>query len=83
MFFFYSFLAVSTGLPVMVFIYGGAFLKGGSQGANYLDNYLYDGQELADRGDVIVVTLNYRLGTLGFLSTGDAELPGKNPKDVY
>ncbi|XP_073727545.1 bile salt-activated lipase [Misgurnus anguillicaudatus] len=68
--------SVSTGLPVMVFIYGGGFLKGGSQGANFLDNYLYDGRELADRGKVIVVTLNYRLGTLGFLSSGDDELPG-------
>uniref|UniRef100_A0A667XTK1 Carboxylic ester hydrolase n=1 Tax=Myripristis murdjan TaxID=586833 RepID=A0A667XTK1_9TELE len=68
--------SVSTNLPVMVWIYGGGFLVGGSMGANFLDNYLYSGQEIADRGDVIVVTLGYRLGTLGFLSTGDASLPG-------
>ncbi|KAI4885045.1 hypothetical protein NFI96_001981 [Prochilodus magdalenae] len=67
---------VSTGLPVMVFIYGGAFLLGASQGANFLDNYLYSGEEIADRGNVIVVTVNYRVGTLGFLSTGEADLPG-------
>ncbi|KAM4761153.1 bile salt-activated lipase [Cyanocitta cristata] len=67
---------VSTKLPVMVFIYGGAFLVGGSQGANFLDNYLYDGEEIAVRGNVIVVTINYRLGPLGFLSTGDENLPG-------
>ncbi|NXE46274.1 CEL lipase, partial [Casuarius casuarius] len=67
---------VSTNLPVMVWIYGGAFLFGGSQGANYLDNYLYDGEEIAVRGNVIVVTLNYRLGPLGFLSTGDENAPG-------
>uniref|UniRef100_A0A671YUT6 Carboxylic ester hydrolase n=1 Tax=Sparus aurata TaxID=8175 RepID=A0A671YUT6_SPAAU len=67
---------VSTGLPVMVWIYGGGFLAGGSMGANFLDNYLYDGQEIADRGDVIVVTLGYRVGTLGFLSTGDSGIPG-------
>ncbi|XP_071390192.1 bile salt-activated lipase-like [Centroberyx affinis] len=67
---------VSTDLPVMVWIYGGGFLTGGSMGANFLDNYLYSGQEIADRGDVIVVTLGYRVGTLGFLSTGDASLPG-------
>ncbi|NXK36400.1 CEL lipase, partial [Piprites chloris] len=67
---------VSTNLPVMVFIYGGAFLVGGSQGANFLDNYLYDGEEIAVRGNVIVVTVNYRLGPLGFLSTGDENLPG-------
>ncbi|XP_077478530.1 bile salt-activated lipase-like [Stigmatopora argus] len=68
--------AVSTNLPVMVWIYGGAFLAGGSMGANFLDNHLYDGQEISDRGNVIVVTLGYRVGTLGFLSTGDPSLPG-------
>ncbi|XP_029940825.1 bile salt-activated lipase-like [Salarias fasciatus] len=67
---------VSTNLPVMVWIYGGAFLLGGSMGANFLDIYLYDGQELADRGNVIVVTLGYRVGSLGFLSTGDSSMPG-------
>ncbi|KAG9471269.1 hypothetical protein GDO78_015336 [Eleutherodactylus coqui] len=68
--------AVSTKLPVMVWIYGGGFLLGGGQGANFLDNYLYDGEELALRGKVIVVTFNYRVGPLGFLSTGDANGPG-------
>uniref|UniRef100_A0A3Q1FS17 Bile salt-activated lipase n=1 Tax=Acanthochromis polyacanthus TaxID=80966 RepID=A0A3Q1FS17_9TELE len=68
--------SVSTGLPVMVWIYGGGFLTGGSMGANFLSNYLYDGQEIADRGNVIVVTLGYRVGTLGFLSTGDSSMPG-------
>ncbi|NXS51966.1 CEL lipase, partial [Brachypteracias leptosomus] len=67
---------VSTKLPVMVWIYGGAFLVGGSQGANFLKNYLYDGEEIAVRGNVIVVTVNYRLGPLGFLSTGDENMPG-------
>lgn len=60
----------------MIWIYGGAFLLGGAQGANFLDNYLYDGEEIAVRGNVIVVTINYRVGPLGFLSTGDANLPG-------
>ncbi|HEX6030556.1 MAG TPA: carboxylesterase family protein [Tepidiformaceae bacterium] len=47
--------------PVMVFIHGGAFVIGaGSQ-------QLYDGSHLARRGDVVVVTINYRLGALGFL----------------
>ncbi|XP_030063618.1 bile salt-activated lipase [Microcaecilia unicolor] len=67
---------VSTNLPVMIWIYGGAFLWGGGMGANFLDNYLYDGEEIAVRGKVIVVTLNYRLGPLGFLSTGDSNAPG-------
>nr|QGW67275.1 bile-salt activated lipase [Rhamdia quelen] len=68
--------SISTGLPVMVYFFGGAFLVGGSMGANFLNNYLYSGEEIADRGNVIVVTVNYRVGTLGFLSTGDSELPG-------
>ena len=47
--------------PVMVWIHGGAFTLGsGSDG-------LYDGAMLASRGDVVVVTINYRLGALGFL----------------
>lgn len=47
--------------PVLVWIPGGAFLKGaGSQD-------LYDGSTLARRGDVVVVTANYRLGVFGFL----------------
>lgn len=61
----------------MVWIYGGAFLLGGSMGANFLDNYLYSGQEIADRGNLIVVTLGYRVGSLGFLSTGDSDMPGR------
>lgn len=51
--------------PVLVWIHGGAFVLGsGSQ-------MLYDGAALARRGDVVVVTLNYRLGALGFLRLGE------------
>ena len=49
-------------LPVMVFIYGGSFVDGNSS------NPLFDGRHLASRGEVVVVTLNYRLGALGFLA---------------
>jgi len=51
--------------PVLVWLPGGAFLKGaGSQD-------LYDGSTLAGRGDVVVVTANYRLGVFGFLGLDD------------
>lgn len=51
----------STKLPVMVWIHGGAFVTGsGSQPP-------YNGRELASKG-VVVVTINYRLGALGFLT---------------
>lgn len=48
-------------MPVMVFIHGGAFVEGGGSLP------MYDGTALAANG-VIVVTLNYRLGSLGFLA---------------
>ncbi|XP_077353205.1 bile salt-activated lipase-like [Festucalex cinctus] len=67
--------SVSTNLPVMVWMYGGAFMIGGSMGSSFGEN-LYDGEEIAKRGNVIVVSIGYRLGTLGFLSTGDSLLPG-------
>ncbi len=48
-------------LPVMVWIHGGAFVVGSSSWP------WYDGSELARRG-VLVVTVNYRLGRLGFFA---------------
>ncbi|MEY4229656.1 MAG: hypothetical protein RLZZ362_505, partial [Actinomycetota bacterium] len=49
-----------TARPVLVWIHGGAFTTGtGSMP-------WYDGSELVRRGDVVVVTINYRLGALGF-----------------
>ena len=51
-------------LPVMVFIHGGSLIEGSAADS------VYDGKELARRGDVVVVTLQYRLGALGFLYLG-------------
>lgn len=45
---------------VMVWIHGGGFLNGSAD--------IYDARWLTTQGDVIVVTVNYRLGTLGFLA---------------
>ena len=50
-------------LPVFVWLHGGGFITGASD--------IYQGDVLAAEGRVVVVTLNYRLGALGFLSTGD------------
>jgi para-nitrobenzyl esterase len=55
-------LSAGTDLPVMVWIYGGAFVFGSNSG--------YDPTPLVKK-DVIVVNVNYRLGPFGFLS-----LPG-------
>jgi para-nitrobenzyl esterase len=48
-------------LPVMVFIHGGSFITGAGS------MRLYDGRLLAEQG-VALVTLNYRLGALGFMA---------------
>jgi para-nitrobenzyl esterase len=47
--------------PVMVWIHGGGYFQG-STGQRF-----YDGRHLAENGDLIVVSLNYRLGVLGFV----------------
>ncbi|KAK1805762.1 hypothetical protein P4O66_001943 [Electrophorus voltai] len=43
--------------PVMVFIHGGSYMEGTGN--------MFDGSILASYGNVIVITLNYRLGVLG------------------
>ena len=47
--------------PVMLWIHGGAYFIGFSA------QDVYDGRSLAEHGDVLIVTINYRLGALGFL----------------
>ncbi|XP_013930090.1 PREDICTED: neuroligin-2-like, partial [Thamnophis sirtalis] len=54
--------------PVMLFIHGGSYMEGTGN--------MFDGSVLAAYGNVIVVTLNYRLGVLGFMSTGDQSAKG-------
>ena len=55
-------------LAVMVWIHGGDFLSGAS------DHYISD--TFSTYGNVIIVTINYRLSLWGFLSTGDEQAPG-------
>jgi para-nitrobenzyl esterase len=50
-----------TGLPVLVWIHGGAFNSGSGACA------VYDGEALARRG-IVYVSINYRLGVMGFLA---------------
>jgi para-nitrobenzyl esterase len=54
----------ATPRPVFFWIHGGAFIAGSSN--------VYDGTDLASRQDMIVVTINYRLGVLGFVNFADA-----------
>jgi len=58
-------------MNVVVYIHGGAFQFG--SGIQYGPQYLLDGDE-----DLVYVSINYRLGPLGFATTGDETLPGNN-----
>ncbi|MGH8208721.1 MAG: carboxylesterase/lipase family protein [Steroidobacteraceae bacterium] len=58
--------------PVMVWFHGGAFVGGSSQDV--------DGHLFAVKGDVVVVTVNYRLGVFGFFDS--PALDAENPKHV-
>ena len=53
-----------TARPVLVWIHGGGFSHGSGS------FHLYSGEQLATRGGVVVVTVNYRLGALGGLDLG-------------
>ena len=52
----------------MVWIHGGSFTGGSGK--------IYDARWLVSRGDIVVVTINYRLGTLGFLAHPALGPPG-------
>lgn len=56
--------------PVMVWLHGGAYALGASS------QLIYHGDVLAADGDVVLVTLNYRLGALGFLDLRSAGVEG-------
>lgn len=49
-------------LPVFVWIHGGALVAG------YSHETMYDGARMAQRGNIVVVSINYRLGILGYLA---------------
>lgn len=54
--------SAATGLPVIVFVHGGSNITG------YTADPIYDGAALARSANAVVVTLNYRLGVLGFMN---------------
>jgi para-nitrobenzyl esterase len=56
--------ADSRGRPVLFWIHGGGFTLGSGS------ELLYEGSHLAERGDVVVVTIHYRLAALGYACFG-------------
>ncbi|PBC26975.1 Neuroligin-4, Y-linked [Apis cerana cerana] len=58
-----------SGLPVMVYVYGGKFSTGNASSDKFPPNYIMD-------QDVILVLMNYRVNILGFFSTGSRASPG-------
>lgn len=54
--------------PVMLFIHGGSYMEGSGN--------MFDGSIMAAYGNVIVVTMNYRLGVLGELGAFPANSYG-------
>lgn len=61
-------LVVRKSRPVIVWIHGGNFVRGSA--AEYEPDYILDDD------NVVLVTIQYRLGMFGFLSTEDPTLPG-------
>ena len=55
---------------MLVWLHGGGLISGGAQ--------RFDGARLASEGEMVVVTINYRLGALGFLSTPELDDTGGN-----
>lgn len=72
--------ASSVPLPVLFFIHGGGNIQGSSSEDIVAGKPIYDGRRLAEGGPVVVVTVNYRLGPLGFLAL--PELAGESAEGV-
>ncbi|MBL0339889.1 MAG: carboxylesterase family protein [Bacteroidetes bacterium] len=68
---------LNTGnLPVLVFIHGGGNQQGSASEENG-GTQMFFGKNMADRGNAVVVTIQYRLGPLGFLAH-----PGLEPENA-
>jgi pimeloyl-ACP methyl ester carboxylesterase len=63
-------VAASKKRAVMLWIHGGGFTSGSGSDPTF------DGSALASRGDVVVVTINYRLSVLGFLAVENTTATG-------
>lgn len=74
-------------LPVLMFIHGGAFI-GGSQSLQVCGREVYDGYDpvkrsICDNQPIIIVTLNYRVGPLGFLASAELDAFNKTNNEAF
>ncbi|GAA3558749.1 carboxylesterase family protein [Amycolatopsis ultiminotia] len=67
--------ADADGLPVMVWIHGGAYLSGSGEAAKY------DTDSLAREGRVVVVNVSYRLGIFGYLTPDGIDVDNLGLRD--
>lgn len=65
----------TTNLPVIVFVYGGSNISG------YTADPVYDGAALARTANAVVVTLNYRVGVLGFMNLAQLKTGASSAED--
>lgn len=63
--------------PVLVWIHGGGFVSGSGSLP------VYSGETFARDGDLVVVTLNYRLGPLGYLSFDEEDQTPDQPSNLW
>ncbi|MFE3186504.1 carboxylesterase/lipase family protein [Streptomyces violascens] len=63
--------------PVLVWIHGGGFVSGSGSLP------IYSGETFARDGDMVVVSLNYRIGPLGYLSFGAEGGSGGEPANLW
>jgi para-nitrobenzyl esterase len=61
--------------PVMAWLHGGAYVTGGGEEG------WYDASRLADEGDIVTVTVSYRLGAFGYLYTDELGAPNVGLQD--
>ncbi len=65
--------------PVLFFVHGGGNIQGStSVRIGDSEHYLYDGGRIVDTADVVVVTVNYRLGALGWMARPDGDAAAAN-----
>jgi para-nitrobenzyl esterase len=67
--------ALADGLPVMVWLHGGAYLTGGGEAPKY------DPDALVREGNVVVVNVTYRLGVFGYLAPDRAGVTNAGLRD--